>query len=684
LFYIYFFDESDDLMQPRKVLSTIALLVACFTLKAGTYYVSNLGNDANPGTLASPWQSIQFAVDNVLAGDTIAVMGGTYFERVVFSASGSAGSPIVLTNISGENVIIDGTGTSAVLTDALIQIFDQSYIVINGLTVTNNIGPDAQGILVEGNCQGIVISNCEVSYINFTSDGTAIATETDNAQPIIVYGSDEMNAITGLVISGNRVHDCNPGYSEGVAVNGNVDGFEITNNDLLNITNIGIDVIGGEGTAATNDQARNGVVKDNHVQNCKSPYATAAGIYLDGASNVIVENNMVIACQWGIEVGCENGNVVASGNVVKNNFIYNNDDAAIAVGGYDYPDNSGKVTFTTIRNNTCLSNDVNPGGLGGETGQIAITYVENTDIFNNIFYKTNGSSLMLSASSPGNGTVDLKLHHNLYFATGDVGARFEYFVTDYDSLRALQVGEPGQELHSIFADPVLVSIVPGVNFQLANASSPAINAGDPNTVIVAGELDAYGDMRIVGDTIDIGADEYSGVLPVTFLEPFAASVMEGGVRLTWRTATEILNDRFVVERSPDLVQWETVGKLPAQGTSAKYEMMDKSAISGLVYYRLVQVDLDGTQTYSAIEQVFIKESNQITAYPNPAKDVVYLSGINQPVTSVLVSDLQGKTLRVWSGVDKNKPLDLGDLASGIYLLRIIDRNFTETLKIIKD
>jgi len=81
-------------------------------------------------------------------------------------------------------------------------------------------------------------------------------------------------------------------------------------------------VIGGEGVASANDQARNGIIRGNDVQNCLSPYATAAGIYIDGAANITVERNLVVGGQWGIEVGAENPIAIASGNVVKNNFIY--------------------------------------------------------------------------------------------------------------------------------------------------------------------------------------------------------------------------------------------------------------------------------------------------------------------------------------------------------------------------
>ncbi|NND34534.1 MAG: T9SS type A sorting domain-containing protein [Saprospiraceae bacterium] len=666
-------------MQINKSLALIAFFILSLGLKATTYYVATTGDDLNAGTQEDPWGTIQFALDQTTAGDTVAVMGGTYNERIAFNQSGVDGAPIVLTNVSGEVAIIDGTGTSAASSDALVEIFDQSYIVVNGLHITNNIGIDAQGILVGGNCQGITISNNEVSQINYTSNGSSVATPDSNAQPIIVYGSDGDNAITGLIITGNNIHDCDPGYSEGLAVNGNVDGFEITNNEVSNITNIGIDVIGGEGVASANDQARNGIIRGNDVQNCLSPYATAAGIYIDGAANITVERNLVVGGQWGIEVGAENPIAIASGNVVKNNFIYNNADAAIAVGGYDYPANSGKVTSTTIRNNTCLSNDATPGGIGGQTGQIFISYVEDTEIFNNIFLKTNGSSLMLFAAA-NQGTVNLSLHHNIYYSTGNSGAHFEYFTESYDTITDYQAAQT-QDLNSFYANPVLQSIMGGVSFHLANNTSPAINAGDPNTSIAMDEVDGYGDMRIEDDTIDIGADEYNGVLPVTFIEPLSAWLTGEEVALKWHTAEEIQNDRFEIERSVDLQSWQTIERVAAKGFSAKYEVMDKNPASGQNYYRLLSIDLDGTQTYSAIEAVTMIRSSTLISYPNPVRESLRISGIVNSINSVFLIDLQGKVQRVWKNVSPHQSLEITGITPGIYALKLIDQGSSKIIKI---
>jgi hypothetical protein len=72
-----------------------------------------------------------------------------------------------------------------------------------------------------------------------TLDSFAEADPDRNARPILILRSVADNPISGLIIEGNNVNDGLTGYSEDIAVNGNVDGFEIVKIKVLNISNIG-------------------------------------------------------------------------------------------------------------------------------------------------------------------------------------------------------------------------------------------------------------------------------------------------------------------------------------------------------------------------------------------------------------------------------------------------------------
>src|SRR5262245_47072419 len=99
----------------------IALAVALLTLLVPnlihaaphgiTYYVATNGSDANPGTLAAPWRTIQKAADTLAPGDTAYVRAGVYNARVKINVSGSAlGGFVTFASYPGETAIVDGKG----------------------------------------------------------------------------------------------------------------------------------------------------------------------------------------------------------------------------------------------------------------------------------------------------------------------------------------------------------------------------------------------------------------------------------------------------------------------------------------------------------------------------------------------------------------------------------------------
>ncbi|MEE9438800.1 MAG: T9SS type A sorting domain-containing protein [Saprospiraceae bacterium] len=486
----------------KIILSIIFVLCICYIGNSqNIFYVSTTGSNSNDGTsLGQPWKTIQYAMDNATANSIVNITTGTYNEKVEVNVSGSVNNTIVFKNYGNDMVTISGAGINN--PEAVIGIIDQSYITIQGLYITDNEQLDAQGIVVEGNCQNIEIRNNDISKINFSSNASAPVNSSTNSQPIIVYGTDGNNAITNLVIADNIVHNSRTGFSEGLAINGNVNGFEVTNNIVRDITNIGIDIIGHEGTANTNDQAHNGIIKGNTVYNCKSPYATAGGIYVDGGKDLLIENNRVYQCQWGIEIGCENVGKTTSGIKVRNNFIYGNDDAGIAIGGYDYPSNSGKVVDCEIRNNSCYNNDTNDAGVGGVTGEINITYTENCVLENNIFYATNTADIVLFVEDVN--SINLALNYNQFYIVGS--AEFEYEGTVYSIFSSYQNGA-SQDANSIFSNPEFKDI--SVADHHLTSSSPGLDAGNPAFMADIGETDIDGDNRVINSRVDIGADEYS-------------------------------------------------------------------------------------------------------------------------------------------------------------------------------
>lgn len=116
-----------------------------------------------------------------------------------------------------------------------------------------------------------------------------------------------------------------------------------------------------------------------------------------------------------------------------------------------------------------------------------------------------------------------------------------------------------------------------------------------------------------------------GPLPVELLS-FAASRAERSVHVTWSTASEHDNDHFLIDRSTDMETWESVGMVSGAGNSLEtrhYALEDPQPFAGLSFYRLKQVDTDGsTTTYDAVAVVAEMDGASLQVLPNPANDRV--------------------------------------------------------------
>ena len=119
------------------------------------------------------------------------------------------------------------------------------------------------------------------------------------------------------------------------------------------------------------------------------------------------------------------------------------------------------------------------------------------------------------------------------------------------------------------------------------------------------------------------AHEYDlSIVPVELVS-FTANVVGSSVVLNWITATEVNNQGFEIERSSDGVSFYIIGFVPGFGTTTEpngYSYSDQSINSGTYYYRLKQIDFDGSFTYSSIAEVEVSLPTAFSLeqnYPNP-------------------------------------------------------------------
>lgn len=116
-------------------------------------------------------------------------------------------------------------------------------------------------------------------------------------------------------------------------------------------------------------------------------------------------------------------------------------------------------------------------------------------------------------------------------------------------------------------------------------------------------------------------------LPVELLSFQVVAVGER-VDVTWSTATELNNEHFLVQRSVNGADWQAIAAIEGAGTSYAtryYRHTDEAPMPGLSYYRLMQVDTDGSTTTSHMVPVhFSGGSGRVVLFPNPAMDLVEL------------------------------------------------------------
>ena len=169
-------------------------------------------------------------------------------------------------------------------------------------------------------------------------------------------------------------------------------------------------------------------------------------------------------------------------------------------------------------------------------------------------------------------------------------------------------------------------------------------------------------------------------LPVALTAFTATASGTSAVRLGWTTASEQNSARFEVERSADGRTFAAIGTVPAAGSSSalrSYELLDAQLPAGAatLYYRLKQVDQDGSFSYSPVRAVARQGAAEgLALYPNPAAaghgGAATLTGA-RPGTVVTVYDALGRALTsVTADAAGTAALGLpAGLPTGVYVVR---------------
>jgi alpha-tubulin suppressor-like RCC1 family protein len=174
-------------------------------------------------------------------------------------------------------------------------------------------------------------------------------------------------------------------------------------------------------------------------------------------------------------------------------------------------------------------------------------------------------------------------------------------------------------------------------------------------------------------------------LPVSWLN-FSAQTHEAGHLLTWVLTEEYNNSHFVAQVSTDGVHFEDIGTIPSRGNAIgniHYNFVNQAPKTGINYYRIKQVDVDGTTTYSNI--VTLNEAPLLVkAYPNPFQQGIYVQvGYADELINIEILDVTGRVVSS-DRYNGGEIYHIGtQLSPGAYYLKVTFGNRQEVISVIK-
>ncbi len=189
----------------------------------------------------------------------------------------------------------------------------------------------------------------------------------------------------------------------------------------------------------------------------------------------------------------------------------------------------------------------------------------------------------------------------------------------------------------------------------------------------------------------LGSQNNQNPLPITLLN-FNAEAQNKTTLVEWSTASEINNHYFEVQRSADLLEFETISRIQGAGNSnsmLSYTYTDEAPLKGMSYYRLVQTDFDGTRTeFAPVPVMHANNASGVVAFPNPFHSSFELrlsEQLQSESLQIRIVDIQGRIIQQFTQLP-NAPvssIQLGDALPGLYFVEIQSAKGAEVIRLIK-
>jgi len=386
--------------------------------------------------------------------------------------------------------------------------------------------------------------------------------------------------------------------------------------------------------------------------------AVTARSYLTGTKNWLILQDARVGSTPVLIATTE---TVTATTVCGENTIINPSNILQKIINYNANGNTFTPTSVTVDNQGTLT------GGGGTFTNSATNYYQSTDGANTL----RVSKRMHSIVAPGSFTTN-----------GGVIVRVYYSVTQNNTMTSTMWPGSSPTISSgwyKYAGHTAQSVVNDMTpMQLNNAVPITPTASGTESSV------AWVEFTVTDFSTFVFVAKGVGVLPVELLS-FTARCHKQKVTLDWKTATEINNDFFTIDRSSDGKNWDMIGKVNGMGNSNRnqyYSFTDETPLKGKSYYRLKQTDFDGQDTYFNFISTSCGRHGEYSISPNPTTNGIFIISGPEQNSDVVIMDAMGKIIYETKIKDVETQIDLSNKVSGFYMVSVSSEFGISSKKIV--
>lgn len=172
----------------------------------------------------------------------------------------------------------------------------------------------------------------------------------------------------------------------------------------------------------------------------------------------------------------------------------------------------------------------------------------------------------------------------------------------------------------------------------------------------------------------------NSALPLTWIGVQASRQNSGSAKISWQVAEQQNVKEYIVQHSTAGIDFADACSIAA--TNQEQYSCIAIAGSGKNYYRVLEIDHDGKKSFS--KTVSLEPAGQpvVTLYPNPAKEVLHIEGI-QHFSFLQVINMQGMVILQQSITAGSQPINVSGLSKGSYLLKLTSATEVQTIRFSK-